>query len=579
MKRILNLLRTALIILMISAIALQNSFAKGPVNKLVPIQTSMSSHNPVTKIGSMEQKDDKMAWWHEAKFGMFIHWGLYAVPGNSSEWHMRNLKKSIAEYSKYAGVFNPTLFSADEWAEIARDAGMKYMVITTKHHDGFALFKSKASPYNMVDATPFKRDIIKELAGSCPKHDIRLGLYYSLMADWGHPGGGIGGPAWDSAQIGSIETYFNMVAYPQVKEILTNYGPVAELWFDTDGPEKPTLGQAARIDSLIRLQPLMIVNNRVVHGDFSNAERHIPAQAINGNWEGCDIIIEGSWGYYKNYRPQDVRPLSSLVRELIDVVSKGGNMLLNVGPKPDGTFPAETLERLKGIGIWMKVNGEAIYGTTSSPFDYLPWGRCTRKGEKLYLHVFNWPADGKIKVPISNKVTSAWSLSDNTRKPLKFKSSKEELTVNLPAVAPDPIASVIVLQVEGEPQPVHSIALNKPTDASVAAEQSKYAVDNSSGTAWVIAEPVPSWLTVDLQAKKTFNTVRIGLGRGKINKFSIEYWLNGQWEPIFTEENLPMDEYVKNFPPVTAQKIRFSLEKVGVPQEIRINSFELFDAH
>jgi len=577
MKRILNLLTAALIILMLSAIALQNSFANGPVNKSVPLQTSESGQNSVAKIGSKEQKDDKMAWWHEAEFGMFIHWGLYAIPGNSSEWHMRNLKKSIAEYSKYAEQFNPTLFNADEWAEIARDAGMKYMVITTKHHDGFALFKSKASPYNMVDATPFKRDIIKELAGACPKHDIRLGLYYSLMADWGHRGGGIGCPPWDPAQIGNIETYFNTVAYPQVKELLTNYGTVAELWFDTDGPEKPTPDQAARIDSLIKLQPLMIVNNRVVRGDFTNMERHIPAQAIKGTWEGCDLIIEGSWGY-KHFKPTDVRSLSSLVRELIDVVSKGGNMLLNVGPKPDGTFPGETLDRLKGIGAWMKVNGEAIYGTTASPFDYLPWGRCTRKGDNLYLHVFNWPADGKIRIPMPNKVASAWLLSDKSKNRLKYKTIKGELTLNVPAVAPDSIASVIVLQVNGEIQPTYSIALNKPTEASVSGELSKYTVDGYPSSGWEITKAVPAWLTVDLQTPKTFNTVRIG-GRAKGAKFSVDRWKDGQWVPIFSDENMPDDIYVKKFDPVTAQRVRFNIREADPLQGIRINSFELFDAH
>ena len=242
--------RKVLVVLFLIISVSQNLFSGGLVKKMSPAKEIKTN------------QDDKMAWWHEAKVGMFIHWGLYAVPGNSSEWHMRNLKKSIAEYSQYAKQFNPTLFSAEEWAKIANEAGMKYLVITTKHHDGFALFKSEASPYNMVDATPFKRDIIKELAAACPKHDVRLGLYYSLMTDWGHPGGAIGCVPWDPAQVGSIETYFNTVAYPQVKELLTNYGPVAELWFDTDGPLKPTADQAARIEELVKLQPQVIVNDR-----------------------------------------------------------------------------------------------------------------------------------------------------------------------------------------------------------------------------------------------------------------------------------------------------------------------------
>ncbi|MFT3949898.1 MAG: alpha-L-fucosidase [Agriterribacter sp.] len=541
------------------------------------------SQNHTTKVSlpgneTKDLRDNKMAWWHEAKFGMFIHWGLYAVPANSSEWHMRNLKKTIAEYSQYAQQFNPVQFNAAEWAGLARDAGMKYMVITTKHHDGFALFKSEASAYNMVDATPFKRDIVRELSEACPRNGIRLGLYYSLMADWGHPGGGIGGTdPWDPAQVGSVETYFNTVAYPQVKEILNNYGPVAELWFDTDGWERPNPEQTEKISNLIMsTQSQAIVNNRVIPGDFSNAERHIPAQPISGNWEACDLIIDGSWGY-KKHTPKDLRPLSSLIRQLVDVVSKGGNMLLNVGPKSDGTFPDDAVNRLKGIGEWMKVNGKSIYGTTASPFDYLPWGRCTRKGDKLYLHVFNWPADGKIKVPMTTKVVSAWLLSDKSEKSLKYKTVSGGLSVNLPGTAPDSIASVVVLQIEGEPQPLHSLALNKPTHASVSEEQCQYAVDSEPSTKWEI--PGPAWLIIDLQASKTFNTVRIGLGSGKIAKYSVECWKDGKWLPIFNEENLPRDEYVKTFAPVTTRKLRFNILEVGSQQAIRLNSFEVFDAH
>ncbi len=528
--------------------------------------------------GNVENPIDKMGWWRDAKFGMFIHWGLYAVPANSSEWHMRNLKKSIAEYSQYAKQFNPEKFDADEWARIAKEAGMKYMVITTKHHDGFALFKSEASPYNMVDATPFKRDIIKELAQACPKNDVRFGTYYSLMTDWGHAGGAMGCDPWDPAQEGDLDTYFNTVAYPQVQELLTNYGPIAELWFDTDGPLKPNPAQASRIDSLIQLQPNMIINSRVVPGDFKNAERHIPAQSILGDWEACDLIIEKSWGYIK-YEPSDVRPLSDLIHELIDVVSKGGNMLLNVGPKADGTFPTETMDRLKGIGKWLKVNGEAIYGTESGPFDYLPWGRCTRKGDNLYLHVLDWPVNGEIVVPMPNKVLSAQLLDENSPEFLKYKTSNGELTLQLPNDSPDSIASVIVLKVEGAIQPVQSLACNKPSFASLDESKSKFAVDSDPYTYWDVIKPSPAWLFVDLEKETTFNTVRIGLSTGKITEFSVKYWSEDGWKTIFSDSDLPRGEYIKTFPPVTSTRVWFDVTEFDSSKTCRINSFELFDAH
>ncbi len=520
----------------------------------------------------------KMEWWREAKFGMFIHWGLYAVPANDYEWHMRYQKKSIAEYSQYAKQFNPTQFDADEWAKIANEAGMKYMVITTKHHDGFALFDSEASSYNMVDATPFKRDIVKELAEACPKNDVRFGTYYSLMTDWGHAGGAMGCDPWDPAQVGDLDTYFNTIAFPQVRELLTNYGPIAELWFDTDGPLKPTPAQTSRIDSLIRLQPNMIVNNRVVPGDFNNAERHVPAQAIFGDWEACDMIIDNSWGY-REYGPENVKPLSELIHQLIDVVSKGGNLLLNVGPKADGTFPKESVERLMGMGKWLKINGEAIYGTGRSPFDYLPWGRCTRKGDRLYLHVTEWPQDGDIVVPMPNEVLSASLLADPSHNQLAYETSKGELRLQLPKDPPDSIATVIVLEVKDEVQPVHSLACNKPSFASLDESKSKFAVDSDPYTYWDVIDPKPAWLFVDLGEAATFNTVRIGLSTGKIHEFSVKCWKNGSWETVFSDSDLPRGEYVKTFPPVTSNKVWFDVTEFDSGKTCRINSFELFDAH
>lgn len=545
---------------------------------LIFIFSCTSKTGKTENENSTFDQNSKMAWWREAKFGMFIHWGLYAIPANSSEWHMRNFKKSIAEYSKYAGQFNPTQFNADKWVKIANEAGMKYMVITTKHHDGFALFKSEASPYNMVDATPFKRDIIKELASACLKNDIRLGLYYSLMADWGHPGGGIGCAPWDSAQVGNLDTYFNTVAFPQVKELLVNYGSLAELWFDTDGASKPRPDKAARIDSLIaELQPQILVNNRVIPGDFDIAERNTPPHPIQGDWEACDLIIDGSWGY-KKYVPDDVKPIPELIKQLIDVVSKGGNMLLNVGPKADGTFPEETVDRLKGIGEWLKINGEAIYGTSKSPFDYLPWGRCTRKGNDLYLHVFDWPSNGKIVVPMSNKVISAQMLDNKYKDPIRYSTSRGELTLQLPAVPTNSIVSVVKLKVKGDIQPVHSLALNKRAFTSFNVQVSNI-TDGDPSTYWESKDSAPCWIMVDLGDMKRFNTIRVGHGGGEVTRFSFKYMEDGHWKTIFKDENLPRNEYVHCFPEVSAQKVWFDMEEVGAIDKIRINSFELFDAH
>ncbi|MEI8037822.1 MAG: alpha-L-fucosidase [Verrucomicrobiota bacterium] len=514
------------------------------------------------------QKDARMAWWREAKFGMFIHWGLYAVPADG-EWHMRNKKQSLADYAKFASQFNPTKFNADEWMALAHDTGMKYLVITSRHHDGFAMFDSKASDYNIVAATPFKRDPLKELAAACPRHDVRFGLYYSHFADWGHPGGGAGCEHWDkAAQDGDFNAYVDKVAVPQLRELMTNYGPVAELWFDTDGaPNTPAASN--KLFEELKRQPGIIINPRAGRGDFGTAERHIAPQPPAGDWESCDIIVNGSWGYVK----QPARPLPEIFSPMLNAWSKGGNVLLNVGPSAEGVIPADVAERLQQIGTWMRVNGEAIYGSTRSPFAYLPWGRCTRKGDMLYLHVQHWPANGTLQLPLANKVTKAFLLADRT-KPLACATQDGKLLIHLPAAAPDPLASVVAVQLEGEPVPTYSLARNMPTTTS--AGDGRLAVDDSPSSMWEFEHAPSGWLEVDLQKPTTFGVVRIGAMGNKIKHYAVKYQDGDQWRVLFEGENLPADEFVKTFPAVTAQHVR--VEFSGLTEKLRLNSFELFPA-
>ena len=512
------------------------------------------------------QKDLRMAWWREAKFGMFIHWGLYAVPADG-EWHMRNKKQTLADYAKYASQFNPTKFNADEWMALAHDAGMKYLVITSRHHDGFAMFDSKASAYNIVAATPFQRDPLKELAAACPRHDVRFGLYYSHFADWGHAGGGAGCEHWDKpAQDGDFDAYVDKVAVPQLRELMSNYGPVAELWFDTDGaPNTPAASN--KLFEELKRQPGIIINPRAGRGDFGTAERHIPPQAPAGDWESCDIIVNGSWGYVN----KPARPLPELLRPMLNAWSKGGNVLLNVGPSPEGVIPADVAARLQQIGGWMRVNGAAIYGSTRGPFAYLPWGRCTRKGDLLYLHVLDWPADGTLQLPLANKVTAAYLLAEPA-KPLACETKDGKLLVHLPAAAPDPVASVIALRIEGEPAPTYSLARNRPTTTS--AGDGKLAVDDYPGSLWEFDHAESGWLEVDLQQPTAFGVVRIGATGYKIKHYAVKYQDGDQWRVLFEGDNLPADEFVKSFPTVTARHVR--IEFSGLTEKLRINSFELF---
>ena len=428
-----------------------------------------------------------MKWWREARFGMFIHWGVYSVPAGTynghqinriGEWIMNRGKIPVVEYQRYAKEFNPVKFNADDWVRAAKNAGMKYIVITAKHHDGFAMFKTKASKWNIVDATPYGKDVLKQLSVACKKYGIKLGFYYSQAQDWNNPGGaaarkvsteGWANPDsakidaytaahqghWDPAQTTkTMAQYIDDVAVPEVKELLTNYGDVAVLWWDT--PTNMTDAYAEKLNALLSLQPKIITNDRLkrpdFQGDYKTPEQRIPnlSELDGKDWETCMTMNE-TWGY-KSYA-HNWKSTETLIRNLIDIASKGGNYLLNVGPKSDGTFPQESIDRLKEIGAWMKVNSEAIYDTKASPLPILPWGRCTKKENAntttLYLSVFDWPEDGELVIPgLKNEIVTAKLLSNG--KVLKAKSNDDGIVINVQGTAPDKIASVIKLVVKGK---------------------------------------------------------------------------------------------------------------------------------
>jgi alpha-L-fucosidase len=536
-------------------------------------------HKALSELGTShpgetpEARAARMAWWHQAKFGMFIHWGLYAIPADG-EWHMRNHHETVAEYSKLAAQFNPTSFKADEWMTIAQDAGMKYMVITAKHHDGFAMFSSKASNYNVVDATPFKRDPLKELSEASRLHGIKFGVYYSAIADWYHPGGRTGNVPehWDpAAQDGNTDTYINTVAVPQVKELLSNYGPLGELWFDTDGAPDMTDAQQQRFYDLLRLQPQLIVDPRLGRGDFATEEQRVTPIRPLGDWEAC-LTITGGWGY--SARP--AKSAETLIRKIVDVVSMGGNVLLNVGPDAHGIIPPDNVAVLHSIGDWLRVNGESFYGSDAGPIDYLPWGRNTRKGNVVYLHVYHWPEDGVLRVPLPNSVDKAYLLVDRTRK-LQWQTKKGELFLQLAGSAPDPIDSVVAIHVIGAIHSVHSLALNAQVTASSNPTDAANITDDDPTTKWK-PEPTdtePSF-EVHLQKPAAIGAVRIGHSSGKIGRFFMEYRQGTQWKPVFDDTVLTENEYVKTFAPVTSARFRFTMVDVGKTPAPDVNTFELF---
>jgi alpha-L-fucosidase len=426
---------------------------------------------PVKKDPPKSQ-DEKMKWFRDAKFGLFIHLGLYSVPAGEwkgkpitgiGEWIMNRAKIPVKEYEQLATQFNPTQFNAEAWVQMAQDAGMKYIVITSKHHDGFAMYGSKVSKYNIVDATPFKRDPLKELAAAAARHKMPFGFYYSQAQDWHEPNGA--GNNWDFPPNDQkdFDQYLHGKAEPQVKELLSNYGPVCLMWFDT--PQMMASGDRAKrfIDIVTTMQPWTLIDGRLGgKGDYrSMGDNQIPNQVVNEDWE-VPATLNHTWGFKKD--DTDWKSPSELTFKLVDIVSKGGNYLLNVGPMSTGVIPQASQDNLRVVGKWLKVNGEAIYGAGPTPFGQelgavdntrtdkkgaplfvaaTDW-RCTTKPGKLYFHLFKYPGSAWEVSKVKGKVSKAYMLAG--KKAVKFTQSGDSVKVTLPAQPTSEYASVLVFE-------------------------------------------------------------------------------------------------------------------------------------
>ncbi|MBK7644243.1 MAG: alpha-L-fucosidase [Planctomycetes bacterium] len=425
------------------------------------------------KQDARTEQDKRMGWWRDARLGMFIHWGLYSIPAGEwkgetghAEWIRETAHIPVAEYEKFQAQFNPVNFDADAWAKLAADAGMKYLVITSKHHDGFCLFDSPETTWD-VAGTPFKRDILAELSAACAKYGVRFCTYHSIM-DWHHPDY-LPRRSWeDRPANGADFDRYEQYLHAQVSEIVKRYHP-GVMWFDGEWENTWNHERGTRLFELCRkLDPRMIVNNRVdvsragtngfsdskqALGDFATPEQEIPATGMPGvDWETC-MTMNDHWGY--NSHDTQWKSTRDLLQKLSDIASKGGNFLLNIGPRADGTFPPEAVERLSAIGAWMRTNASAIRDTQASPFDALPFGRCTQqaagKDTLLNFLVFSWPGDGRLVVPgLGNEPVSA-HLAIAPDKQLAVAREGGDLVIRVPTSMPDPNVGVVVLRVAGKP--------------------------------------------------------------------------------------------------------------------------------
>ena len=429
-------------------------------------------------------KEQRLEWFRQAKFGMFIHWGPYAkmagqwrgkqLPvGDNCEWIMQRLRIPREEYREAAKQFNPVKFDADAWADLAATTGMKYVVLTAKHHDGFAMYHSRVSKYNIVDHTPFDRDPLRELAVACRKRGLKFCIYYSHREDWDEPFAY--GNTWDfdfkpEDNLSLFEEkYLETKAKPQLEELLTNYGPFGLVWFDR-GMYTPQQGRAFA-ELVWKHQPYCLVNGRVGNyeqellGDYQNMnDNGMPIGGIEESWETPQTLNE-TWGYsdfdheWKN--PEEV------IRRLVEIVSRGGNYLLNIGPDGEGVVPGPSVEILQAVGRWVSANGESIYGTTVSPFHELPWGYCTTKETTLYLHVFDWPGDRRLRLHGLHTAARSASLLTNPAKRLPIRQEDGCLEITVPDEPSDPVNTVIVVNLAGTPR-VDPPVVSQASDGTIA---------------------------------------------------------------------------------------------------------------
>ena len=465
-----------------------------------PTHQQSSAGTPAPAAESPAQRDARMAWWREARFGMFVHWGLYSgLAGNwdgksmgskgGMEWIQNIAKADTATYAEAAiPKFQPVPGFAKVWAKLAKDAGCRYIVFTTKHHEGFALHDSKFGDYHAGKI--LHRDLVKEIVEAARAEGLKIGFYHSLI-DWhfdqydytrakGLPHPLAGKPSPNRPRVHS--KYIDYL-HAQVGELVSNYGPVDVIWWDfsSKGFQGDDAWRAADLTKLVRTkQPGIILNNRLYatatnkqpnfstdHGDFTTPEQHIPATGMPGvDWETC-MTLNNTWGYSEN--DPAWKSDETLIRNLIDIASKGGNYLLNIGPKGDGSIPPETVKSMTAIGDWLKTHGEAIYGTTASPFPTaLPWGRVTQKQDRIYLMILDQPADNALFLPrLKTAVKKAYLLGDPRQESLPVTVSEAGVTISLPGGYPGAMPRVVAVQLAGKVELDHCALPIRPDDRGV----------------------------------------------------------------------------------------------------------------
>ncbi|MGJ8678256.1 MAG: alpha-L-fucosidase [Akkermansiaceae bacterium] len=457
----------------------------------LPLLASLSIASPLLAEKSMDEmwgeratklrseNPDRGKLFIDGKYAMFIHWGLYSTIGNQykdktyygiGEWimHSRMAGIPIPEYKDLAKDFNPVDFDAKAIAQLAKDAGMKYIIITSKHHDGFAMYHSKSNNFNIVDATPYGKDPMKELAQACRDVGIGFGFYYSHNQDWTYPGGGAGPQTDADGNPASFDTYFAEKCLPQVEEITSEYGPIELVWFDTPaGMPKEYVQQL--VDVVRKNQPNAMVSGRAGHGlgDYQSlGDMEVPNENVEGLWEAVDTTND-SWAYA--WYDQNWKTPKEILHRVVSCTARGGTYMLNIGPDATGAVPEYAIESLRDSGAWIKKYPQVIYAAQPSPWEHaLPWGDVTVQGNKLHLSVFDWPTSGELWLPgLKTEIKSAKLLSGAGGAAIEFAKVSGWTKLSLPIMAPEKYASVIEIELASAPEVDSTYALDPEFETSI----------------------------------------------------------------------------------------------------------------
>lgn len=518
---------------------------------------------------------EAVAHWRSLRFGMFIHWGPVSLTGKEIGWS-RGDAISVADYDHLYQRFNPSNFNADAWVSIARAAGMKYIVLTTKHHDGFCLWDTKETDYNIMN-TPFHRDVVKELAAACKRQGIAFGAYYSTC-DWHHPDFPLTSPGGSVKREKSDLDAYNRYLLAQVRELIVNYGPLITIWNDV--PQRFEGRGAATIKLARQLQPDILINDRTGDGgDYDTPEQRIGKYQFDRPWESCMTVSahnQWAWG-----GPADgVKPVSACLDMLIRCAGGDGNMLLNVGPRPDGVIDPAQAGLLREIGAWLQKNGESIYGTRGGPWKPAAGVVSTRRDNLVYVHVLRADGDTVALPDIGQTIQSA-SLLDG--RPIRFRQSPAGLELFVPAMMRDRIDTVVKLVLAGSAMDLPAVAV--PLSFKVTAsnvfqhDEADYgperAFDRDAGTRWATDGGTrQAWIAVAFKEPRMVRGVRINEAfAGRVQQCEFQYRDGGAWKTIFTTAQLGR-AFQRTFAPVKAQEFRLNI--LDASEGPTINELELF---